>query len=410
MECLEAVASLASGEDMDEALRHAAACPACGEQARAFQALRKDLEQGISPPPHALSERVLGMARTSHRTLPARRRLVWAAAALLLAVSLLAPRFFRPPPPEGAAALPDGVPAVGSDRVLALDSDAHLEKSLGASVSVLPDGTLSIASGRIFVRAGSRPLRLSAAGLEAVSTSSAFEVRIVEAPEGRAATGFSWISPALAGLAASPAVEVAVLEGSVAVQAGGTATPVEVEAGSLLSSSPAGEAPLIRALSLGEASARLAWRDGEAAPEDLLAMGLEAWRVSGPGRAALDRGALVLDAPEASPLRLEREVRFPGRFLWTLTFVGTGGGYLEAAFPEPVRGSAAVVLGGLPELRDGREHALALRWDLAPALTLDGRVLGSYPRPAGAEGVRPVGVAFTGGSVRILSWTWKPLP
>lgn len=399
MHCDEIRESLAAGEAAPSG--HLEACPGCREAAGIYRLLRERLDLERKPASEALGLAVLAMARRAPR-----RRAWWpaAAAVLLLIGGFLLHgqgRKASPAPPLPAPPLPAPVPASyprtlgGKDvEVAVLERGCHVEAAAGAVAEIRSGSEVALSRGRLYART-SRPLTIATPLGEFSATDAGFEILLSQE------VAVSWLAPAWAGEGVQG--ELLVVEGQVIFRG------LQVPAGSLLRISV--EAPLQpERMEAEEIARRLAWRDGEASSQDLLADGMEAWTASGQGQARLEGGRLVLEAPGAASERVSRTPGLPARFLWSARVRVTKGGYLEVVLPAPVAGREVLTLGELPRLADGAEHLLALRWDLAPVLTLDGELLRRLERPSEDPAARPVGLGVMRGTLEVRSWQWKALP
>ncbi len=199
--------------------------------------------------------------------------------------------------------------------------------------------------------------------------------------------------------------ELLVLQGKATLRTGDRT--LEVGAGQLVRVQ--GGNPLPSVILEGQAlSSRIAWRDGNAPWQELWAGALAGWTASGTGALGVLEGRLRLCAEGKLSERIERDLPKSPRFLWTVRFRGPGrGGYLDIALPAGSWGRS-MTLGELPQLGDGKEHALTLRWDMAPALLLDGAVVKEFS--CSDPGDVQAGLGVTHGTLSLGSWQWRPLP
>lgn len=403
MDCREAMEAVASGELMEGLPAHLGACASCREADRKFAGLKEGLGVGIMPP-EAVRRAVL--AGAGRAAAPPPRRLAWAVAAGLLAVAgLLVPRIpsvrATAPglPADPAPVFPCRVEPGALPQALDLGGGVDVVADAGARLEAEAPGRLRLRAGRAFLRA-SGPVLLEAGVLRCSGSAVCFEVVFPPAPR----TAWSPWRSAWAAPAATP--EVAVLKG--VLEVAGPSCIVRVPAGSVLSLDPAG-APVLTAHAPSILASRTAWRDGPAPWETLWPGEAAAWDVEG-GGFGVEAGRLVLASGPGGRRMATRTVPAGRRFAWKAILRRPGPGYLEVALPVRTMGAEVLTLGELPQLSDGREHELLLRWDHAPALLLDGVVIRELPGTAlPAEGA-VLGLGVTGGSLAVSRWAWRPLP
>lgn len=368
MECGDVLEALSVSEAPSPALReHLADCADCREAEGTYARLKGRLRQAVKAPPEYVDRRILALGRP-----PA--KWAWrAAAAVLIAAGLAAYLGSREPP---ASPRSEPSPAVHSQPVsVQVLPGASLVADAGADLRSLSESRMELRQGRLLIHAG-RAFTVATPFGECSASEAVFEV--VCAGPAASASFFrsAW--------AAEERGEILVVRGEATWTAGGEA--IRVGAGQLLKVD-GGKASL-SSLDAAALEARLAWRDGNAPWQDL-------------------EGPLSLRSGGREPHRVRRELPSCARFVWTATFRRPGEGYLDVLLPKPMADGEVLTLGELPQLADGKEHVLTLRWDLAPVLLLDGAVLREFRPGAG----RPqAGLGVTNGVVEISHWQWRLLP
>lgn len=406
--CQEVRESLAGGEDLTPfQSQHLEHCPVCQGASRRYASLRQSL-MAVDPLPLASTDRrVSSLARR-----PRRLRLLWpaAAAALLAWAGLLVHegREANHPAPAAQPAASGGYPrtldASGTTTVVDAARGTSLVAEAGTLARVLSADQVAFTQGRLLVQTRRQePLRVSTPFGECAATEALFEL-VCKGPRPASAAErllrSAWADQA--GLRG----ELLVVRGSVTFTAGGGA--LQVAEGRLLrlgEEKPLSPTPLDQAA----IASRLAWRDGSAPWQDLWPGDLHGWTVTGEGRVEKTREGLKISIPKDTTQRLERPLLSGPRLVWSVTLKRLGGGYIDMRLPWSSPGSDVLRLGELPQLGDGKEHTLTLRWDIAPELLLDGTVLREFPyQPASPDA--KVGLGVTNGTVVISHWKWRALP
>lgn len=374
MDCQEALESLAcAGEPSAEINGHLRACASCRQAEASYRLLRVELPKAWQVPPETLRQPLLELAS---RQAPRRRRTAFAAAAAVLLLAGFLTFRDEPgiPPPPAAAPTVLSYPRelrTGAVTALALGPGSHLEADAGTIIRIDAPDRLTLDAGRLYLQVRT-PIRVRTSRTEYAADDAAFVVRV-----GRESHAFF-----LGSAWAEELDELLVVEGTVTVTRGDRVVQVEAE-----------KAQDLRA--------RLAWRDGNAAAQDLLQT---PWIQSGKGTARLEAGRLLLSAQPSETQRVSRQMPLPGRFAWTAVLKRQKGGYLEVFLPS----GNVLTLGEMTPLGDGAEHVLTLRWDLAPVLLLDGVPLQRFPREARES--CSIGLGIVDGSLEVRSWSLKELP
>ncbi len=399
MTCDEARIALVDGVGVPGLEAHLASCGACGAAATVADHLRACRRA----PPEALDRAVLASARLAPP--PSRGRFapwVAVAASLLVAAGLLALGRDRTAPAPGPGT-PLPAPAsfprrLGNGQevtVAVLGPGSGVTADAGSELRLASLAEAELLAGRVFVRsAGTLTLRTPFG--TCTTQGAAFECAC-PAPR-RLAGGF--VRSALADEGQS-AGELFVEEGTVTFRAAGEA--LQVSAGQIVRIRP-GQPIRCEVLEPSAALARLAWRDGQAPWQEFPTANLEGWESTGAGQAQVIGGALRLTSRGPVGQRLRRAFPPAERFEWSATFRRLEGGYLEVLLPA----DRVLTLGEMPQLGDGREHVLTLRWDVTPALFLDGIRLKEVPTDQVPSGSPGLGV--THGVLEITRWRWRRLP